>query len=636
MINAEPLHAGRQDADPHGRAHERRGHAVRLPHADGDRRAHRGQGRADQVRSRLRPQLGARPHRRRRTAARRRASASRRAGRVMEVLNHRARRAVLLGQLPRRHRSRARAGTSTSTARACAWRRSTTRTRPTSPTSPRPSSSRARSTARTRSTPSRCRSPDPRGEDSRARARRRVARRRGPARARAARDRPSGRGRREGRGPDRPASLRPVPRVHVRGHQGRARGRARARPRLRRAAELDRPLAPVGALPRRPHRRLRHELPLGRRGSVPGPPRPAGSEARPALAAGGRARRGDRAARIPPAADSGPRGCRLRRLAPAQDRRLRGTHPRLARGRPDRRSRARGSRRDGDSGRLEALRLRAAARAGRPFGAARLRLRREGTRLGGPGVAHAWRCGGRHPRRRRGARRGAPSRVPALARRQRRAGLPLGLGHRSARRAPAVGEPVLEERARAGRRRHGRVHSALPARGSRAVDHGQRRGPRRDGRGSRRLGRVLQRTRELEVRQGARRERAPRALRREPLGDRQRDLGRLGARTLGRSDLRRQLPPLRPRHEGEGPEDRARRRGRQRHGLEPHAAAGGGPRDRPPGHPPLLRRQGDGGRHEQPDGAAALLRALLRGGREARPRGGWAAGRSGSASTSGA
>ena len=47
-----------------------------------------------------------------------------------------------------------------------------------------------------------------------------------------------------------------------------------------------------------------------------------------------------------------------------------------------------------------------------------------------------------------------------------------------------------------------------------------------------------------EVRRDARGERPPRAVRREDLGARQRDLGRLGARLFRRRDLRPQLPPV--------------------------------------------------------------------------------------------
>ena len=138
--------------------------------------------------------------------------------------------------------------------------------------------------------------------------------------------------------------------------------------------------------------------------------------------------------------------------------------------------------------------------------------------------------------------------VHPLARRQRRAGLPLAVGRRPARRSAPRGSTCR------GRTSRSRATSA-PTNSSRsaarrrrgAVDHGQRRGTRRDRRGSRRVGRVLQRPGDLDVRRDARRERPSGAVRREVLGDRQRDLGRLGARHSRRRDLRAQLQPVRRR-----------------------------------------------------------------------------------------
>ena len=112
-----------------------------------------------------------------------------------------------------------------------------------------------------------------------------------------------------------------------------------------------------------------------------------------------------------------------------------------------------------------------------------------GTRLGRPGVAHARRRRGRRPRRRFERIEALAPGVHPLARRQRRAGLPLGLGRRPARRAPGVDQPVLEERARAGRLRHRRVRRAsaaasAPSRRSRSTSRAAARRSRRPPPGS--------------------------------------------------------------------------------------------------------------------------------------------------------
>ena len=106
-------------------------HAARLPPADADRRADRRPAPADQVRHAATTTTGCSIARRRPRSSPR-ASSNRKSGRTLEVLDHRAGRAVLHRQLPRRHRSRARAARSITGATACAWRRSTFRIRPTS------------------------------------------------------------------------------------------------------------------------------------------------------------------------------------------------------------------------------------------------------------------------------------------------------------------------------------------------------------------------------------------------------------------------------------------------------------------------------------------------------------------------
>ena len=105
------------------------------------------------------------------------------------------------------------------------------------------------------------------------------------------------------------------------------------------------------------------------------------------------------------------------------------------------------------------------------------------------------------------------------------------------------------------------------------------------------------------------------------LGDRQRDLGRLGARPLRRRDLRAQLPSATPRPCARWTRDRAHRRRRQRHELEPHRAPGRRPRASTTWRSTTTtaRKEMDG-RRAQPDGAAALLRAVLPGGRASSSR----------------
>ncbi len=81
---------------------------------------------------------------------------------------------------------------------------------------------------------------------------------------------------------------------------------------------------------------------------------------------------------------------------------------------------------------------------------------------------------------------------------------------------------------------------------------------------------------DVEVRGDARAQRPSRAVPGQVLGDRQRDLGRLGTRPLGCRHLCAEPHPLRRRDarcRSVNPGDRGRR---QRHGVEPHGAATGG------------------------------------------------------------
>ena len=69
-----------------------------------------------------------------------------------------------------------------------------------------------------------------------------------------------------------------------------------------------------------------------------------------------------------------------------------------------------------------------------------------------------------------------------------------------------------------------------------------------------------------------------RAVSGEILGDRQRNLGRLGTRPFRRRDLRPQRHPIRRRHARRRSGDQSDRRRRQRHEMEPHRAAAAGAR----------------------------------------------------------
>ena len=138
--------------------------------------------------------------------------------------------------------------------------------------------------------------------------------------------------------------------------------------------------------------------------------------------------------------------------------------------------------------------------------------------------------------------------VHPMAGRKRRAGLSLALGHRAARRASDVDQPVVAQRARAERLRHRRVHpvrARVGAEPSITVNV--------EGRGAT----VEEAAAWVEycngpatstIRRDARARRPSRAVSRQVLGDRQRDLGRLGARPLGRRDLRAQPHAIRRRH----------------------------------------------------------------------------------------
>ncbi len=100
-VERGPLHAGGRHADSDGRARAGGGHAVRLPHRDGHRRADRPGQRAAQARQGLRPQLGADAPGRRPESRR----AGRRADDGPDAGNQhdRAGDSVLLRQFPGRH-----------------------------------------------------------------------------------------------------------------------------------------------------------------------------------------------------------------------------------------------------------------------------------------------------------------------------------------------------------------------------------------------------------------------------------------------------------------------------------------------------------------------------------------------------
>ena len=189
------------------------------------------------------------------------------------------------------------------------------------------------------------------------------------------------------------------------------------------------------------------------------------------------------------------------------------------------------------------------------------------------------------------------ARVHPLAGRQRRAGLSLAVGHRSARRAPDVDQPVLEERARARRLRHRRVHPVRAQRRRGALDHGERRGARRDGGRGRGVGRVLQRPGDLHVRRDARRATAIPSRTASSTGRSATRSGATGcAATRTPSTYARNLDPLRRRDARRRSVDPGDRRRRQRHGVEPHRAPARGRALRLPGDSPLLRPTRHAGR----------------------------------------
>ena len=118
------------------------------------------------------------------------------------------------------------------------------------------------------------------------------------------------------------------------------------------------------------------------------------------------------------------------------------------------------------------------------------------------------------------------------------------------------------------------------------------------------------------LRRDARAQRASRALRRQVLGDRQRDLGRLGARPLRRRDLRAQLHPLRRRDAGGRSVDPAHRGAATTTwpGTAPCSALAGERIDYLAIHHYYGQRD-MAGDAAQPDGPPAPLRAVLRRGR---------------------
>ena len=160
-------------------------------------------------------------------------------------------------------------------------------------------------------------------------------------------------------------------------------------------------------------------------------------------------------------------------------------------------------------------------------------------------------------------------------------------------------------------------------RGGRADDHGERRGARGDRRRGRRAGSntaTAPRRRSIGAMRAANGHPEPYGV--KLLGDRQRDLGRLGPRPQRRGDVCAQLRPLRRGDARGRPVDPGHRRRRQQHGLEPHRAAGGRQAHRLPRRSTTTTAHGDGrGRH-----ATCMARRCSTSGstrrRPADPRGG--------------
>jgi hypothetical protein len=161
-------------------------------------------------------------------------------------------------------------------------------------------------------------------------------------------------------------------------------------------------------------------------------------------------------------------------------------------------------------------------------------------------------CRRRSPGRRRGTRGRAASRLPALARRQRGPGLSLEVGRR-----PRDRRPLWTNLAWKNEREPGDIGTDEFVAFCRRVGAEPSITVNVEGRGRRRRrprpGSSTATGRDLALRAHARRQRPSRALSREVLGDRQRDLGRLGARPLRRRHLRAQCPPLRAGHARGGP-----------------------------------------------------------------------------------
>ena len=201
-------------------------------------------------------------------------------------------------------------------------------------------------------------------------------------------------------------------------------------------------------------------------------------------------------------------------------------------------------------------------------------VRRSGHRLGRPGLADAGRRRGWRARRRLRQGQGARAGVHPLAGRQRRAGLSLAMGRRSARRAPDVDQPVLEERARAERFRHRRVHPLCAQRRRRAVDHRQRRRARRDRWKKRRRGSSTATARRPPLTARC----APATGIPSRIGVKYWEIGNeiWGDWVRGHSDAAtyaRNFNRMPGRDARRRSVDQGDRRRRQRHGVEPHRAA---------------------------------------------------------------